>query len=85
MGYEAYDSLANAVWSETYRYESEVNLKNRLLKMYNEERQAYEQMYGEMIGLRAKIYDSLGWMYDIENQRLFLPNKWSMNIFIFHF
>lgn len=53
--------------------------------MYNEERQAYEQMYGEMIGLRAKIYDSLGWMYDIENQRLFLPNKWSMNIFIFHF
>lgn len=29
--------------------------------MYNEERQAYEQMYGEMIGLRAKIYDALGW------------------------
>lgn len=43
--YEAYDSLANAVWSETYRFESEVNLKNNLLRMSRNERIAYENMY----------------------------------------
>ena len=58
--YEAYDSLANKVWSEAYRFESEVNLKNNLLRMYRDERIAYENMYAEMIELRARIYESLG-------------------------
>jgi hypothetical protein len=57
--YEAYDSLANNVWSETYRYESEFNLKNKLLAMYKDERISYEKMYREMIDLRTKIYETL--------------------------
>lgn len=59
VAYETYDSLTNSVWSDTYRYESEVNLKNKLLKMYRNERITYEMMYGEMIDLRGKIYASL--------------------------
>jgi len=59
VAYEIYDSLANSVWSDTYRYESEVNLKNKLIKMYRDERITYEMMYGEMIELRSKIYASL--------------------------
>lgn len=59
VAYETYDSLTNSVWSDTYRYESEVNLKNKLLKMYRDERITYEMMYGEMIELRSKIYASL--------------------------
>jgi hypothetical protein len=40
------------VWSETYRYEAEVNFKNNLEGKYAKERQAYDSMHGEMIGLR---------------------------------
>lgn len=58
--YHQYDSLSSKVWSETYRYEAEVNFKNNLEGMYVKERQVYDSMHGEMIGLRDEIYQALG-------------------------
>lgn len=58
--------------------------------MYRDERIAYENMYAEMIELRARIYASLGWVITpisvLRNIDSFMNLLNDMlNIFVFHF